>query len=147
MKLTIILAALLAVLLTSACSASYHRDKVRDTEGEAVTVGTVQREIRRGMAGGDVAAALGSPNIVSTDENGNEVWIWDKISTERVVSDSSSGIWLFGLFVGGSGGGAGSVGASGSAGASSTSQRTLTVIVKFDEKKLVRDVAYHTSRF
>ena len=99
------------------------------------------------MAGADVAAALGSPNIVSTDENGNEVWIWDKISTERVVSDSSSGIWLFGLFVGGSGGGAGSVGASGSAGASSTSQRTLTVIVKFDEKKLVRDVAYHTSRF
>ena len=147
MKLTIILTALLAVLLTSGCSATYHRDKVRDTEGEAVTVGTVQREIRRGMAGGDVAAALGSPNIVSTDENGNEVWIWDKISTERVVSDSSSGIWLFGLFVGGSGGGAGSVGASGSAGASSTSQRTLTVIVKFDEKKLVRDVAYHTSRF
>jgi hypothetical protein len=120
---------------------------VRDTEGEAVTVGTVQREIRRGMAGGDVAAALGSPNIVSTDENGNEVWIWDKISTERVVSDSSSGIWLFGLFVGGSGGGAGSVGASGSAGASSTTQRTLTVIVKFDENKKVRDVAYHTSRF
>ena len=43
--------------------------------------------------------------------------------------------------------GAGSVGASGSAGARSTSQRTLTVIVKFDEEKKVRDVAYHTSRF
>ena len=137
----------LAALFAGACSASYHREKTRDTEGEALTVGTVQKEIRRGMSGADVAAALGSPNIVSTDENGNEVWIWDKISTERVYSDSSSGLWLFGLYVGGSGGGAGGVGGSASSGAASTSQRTLTVIVKFDEQKKVRDVAYHTTRF
>jgi hypothetical protein len=28
-----------------------------------------------------------------------------------------------------------------------TSQRTLTVIIKFDEHDRVRDFAYHTSRF
>ena len=36
---------------------------------------------------------------------------------------------------------------SGKSEASSTSQRTLTVIIKFDEEKKVRDFAYHTSRF
>ena len=35
----------------------------------------------------------------------------------------------------------------GSAGAASTSQKTLTVIIKFDNDKRVRDFAYHTSRF
>ena len=29
----------------------------------------------------------------------------------------------------------------------SSSQKTLTVIIKFDEDGLVRDYAYHTSRF
>ena len=147
MRSVIILAALAAVVLTGACSARHHRADVRDDEGERVTVGTVQREIRRGMSGGEVASALGSPNIVSTDENGNEVWIWDRIATEHVHSSSSSGIWIFGLIFGGSGGGAGGASAAGAAGASSTSQRTLTIIVKFDEQKKVRDVAYHTSRF
>ena len=39
----------------------------------------------------------------------------------------------------------GSVGRS--TGAASTSQRTLTVIIKFDGAKKVRDFAYHTSSF
>jgi len=100
-----------------------------------LTAGTVQREIRRGMSGGEVAAALGSPNIVTTDENGREVWVYDRMATERVESASAGGVWL--LFLGG---GAGSS-------SSSSSQRTLTVIIKFDDKKRVRDFAYHSSRF
>ena len=39
------------------------------------------------------------------------------------------------------------LGASQSAAATSKSQRTLTVIVKFDENSKVRDFAYHSSRF
>jgi hypothetical protein len=95
------------------------------------------------MSGAEVIEALGSPNIVSTDENGWEVWVYDKISTEVAYSRSSGGI--IGLLVGGSGGGLG--GASTDSGASSKSQRTLTVIIKFDGDKKVRDFAYHTSRF
>jgi len=33
------------------------------------------------------------------------------------------------------------------AGGASKSQRTLTIIIKFDEDEKVRDFAYHTSRF
>ena len=37
-------------------------------ESNNLTVGTVQKEIKNGMSGAEVASALGSPNIVSTDD-------------------------------------------------------------------------------
>jgi outer membrane protein assembly factor BamE (lipoprotein component of BamABCDE complex) len=103
----------------------------------------VQREIRVGMSGAQVAEVLGSPNIVTTDENGREVWVYDRISTESVYSSSSA--LILGILTGGSGGGGGAAGQS--AGASSTTQKSLTVIVKFDEQKKVRDFAYRSSSF
>ena len=56
---------------------------------------------------------------------------------------------MLGLVVGTTGSaGAGGVGlVSQSAGASSRSQRTLTVVIKFDGDRRVRDFAYHTARF
>jgi len=53
------------------------------------------------------------------------------------------------LILGGGGGvgGLGGMGVSGGAGASSTSQRTLTVIIKFGTDNRVRDFAYHQSKF
>jgi outer membrane protein assembly factor BamE (lipoprotein component of BamABCDE complex) len=127
-------------------SASEHRADVANPTADRVTVGTVQKEIRVGMSGAEVAQVLGSPNIVSTDELRREVWIYDKFSTDVVYSTSSGGVAA--LIFGGGGvvGGAGS-NAGRSTGAASTSQKTLTVIIKFDEAKKVRDFAYHTSSF
>jgi outer membrane protein assembly factor BamE (lipoprotein component of BamABCDE complex) len=127
-------------------SAAEHRAAVQDT-GDKMTVGTVQKEVRVGMSGAEVAAVLGAPNIVSTDEERREVWIYDKISTEVAYSTSSGGISA--LIFGGSGSVAGgaSGGVSQGTGASSRTQKTLTVIIKFDEQKKVRDFAYHSSTF
>ena len=139
---------LLATLLLLGCqSAAVHRADVQDDTTDRMTVGKVQKEIRVGMSGAAVAQALGSPNIVSTDEERREVWIYDKVATDRVYSSSSGGVNSLILGFGASAGGG--VGASGgsSAGASSTSQRTLTVIIKFDKAGSVRDFAYHTSKF
>lgn len=136
-----------AYLLSGCTSAAQHREAVRDASGERVTVGKVQREIRVGMSGAEVAQVLGSPNIVSTDDQRREVWIYDKISTETAYSTSSGGVSALILGWGGSVAGGLSPGYNQGAGASSKSQRTLTVIVKFDENKQVRDFAYHTSRF
>jgi len=118
------------------CAAQRHAENTQaGLQGDRLTVGTVQREIRKGMSGAQVIEALGSPNIVSTDEQGREVWVYDKIATDTVYSEASGGGAL--ILVWGQG----------SAGASSTSQRTLTVIIKFDHEKKVRDFAYHASRF
>lgn len=140
--------AVAAVLATSGCmSAAQHKADVADPAGERLTVGTVQKEVRVGMSGAEVAAVLGSPNIVSTDEERREVWIYDKISTDVAYSTSSGGLSALVLGAGSSVGGGVGGNAGRSAGAASSSQKTLTVIIKFDNEKKVRDFAYHTSRF
>ena len=147
--------AAVTILLLSALagcqSAAEHRRDVEDTSGRQMTVGNVQREIRIGMSGAEVAQVLGSPNVVTTDERRREVWIYDKISTTSAHSEDSGGISALilggGIIRNGFVAGAGQSQYSASAGATSTSQKTLTVIIKFDERGAVRDFAYHTSRF
>lgn len=98
---------------------------------DRLTVGKVQREIKIGMTNADVVQALGSPNIVTTDEQRRESWVYDKVSTNVSFSGSGEGVQSEGR----------------GAGAASRNQKTLTIIIKFDENKKVRDFAYHTSTF
>ncbi len=136
--------AILATVVTAGCSATHHAADVRAAdEADRITVGTVQKEVHIGMSAANVASVLGSPNIVTSDDQRQETWIYDKISSEVTYSRSNG--TLVGLLFGGSGGGAG-VGTT-SAGATATSQRTLTVIIKFNGDNRVRDFSYHTSRF
>jgi outer membrane protein assembly factor BamE (lipoprotein component of BamABCDE complex) len=125
------------VLITGCQSASYHANQTQMAADGAdrLTVGKVQKEIRNGMSSADVVAALGSPNIVTTDEQRRESWVYDKIATTATSSRSEGGIFLL---LGG---------VSGGSGAATTTQRTLTVIIKFDESQKVRDFAYHSSSF
>jgi len=148
MKTLTLITLLVSLGALSGCmSASQHRDEVRDDSTDKLTVGIVQKEIRVGMSGADVAGILGSPNIVSTDTERREVWIYDRIATEYAYSSSGGGVNSFILGFGsdvllGGGGGYNK-----NAGAASKSQRTLTIIIKFDEASLVRDFAYHSSSF
>lgn len=134
------------IFITGCTTAAKHRDSVANSETDKLTVGVVQKEIREGMSGADVASVLGSPNIVTSDKNNNETWIYDKISTEYVFSNSSGGVGS--LIIGiGSAVGAGVGGSYGSSsGASSTSQKTLTIIIKFVEGK-VSEYSYRSSSF
>ncbi|MBF0096454.1 MAG: hypothetical protein HQM04_04490 [Magnetococcales bacterium] len=139
---------LISSLLSGCQTAAQHAKDVQDAQGgDHMTVGKVQREIRVGMSSADVIQVLGSPNIVSTDDQRREVWVYDKISTEKVYSNSSGGINALVLGLGSSLAGGGGGGASSSTGASGTSQRTITVVIKFDKQQKVSDFSYHTSRF
>jgi outer membrane protein assembly factor BamE (lipoprotein component of BamABCDE complex) len=134
---------LVTAVLTASCSATHHAGDVRTADDvDRITVGTVQKEIRIGMPAATVASVLGSPNIVSGDQN-QEVWIYDKISSDVTYSRSSGTV--VGLIFGNAAAGAG-IGTS-SAGSKTTSQRTLTVIIKFDGDNNVIDFSYHSSRF
>jgi outer membrane protein assembly factor BamE (lipoprotein component of BamABCDE complex) len=135
------------VLLTGCMTAPQHHAAVTDDSSDRLTVGRVQKEIRVGMSGAEVAAVLGTPNIVTTDEQRREVWIYDRIATETVFSTSSGGISSLFLAFGSSGGAAVAPSGYQTSGARSASQRTLTVIIKYDQDKKVRDFAYHNSRF
>jgi outer membrane protein assembly factor BamE (lipoprotein component of BamABCDE complex) len=143
---------LFAFLLMSGCmTAAQHQRTLHSTQEREMTVGIVQKEIRVGMSQADVATALGSPNIVTRDSEGKETWIYDKIATEASYSRDSGGI----------GGGAGAGGVAGTtlilglfsgsysreAGAAATTQKTLTVIIKFDKNNKVESFSYHASKF
>ena len=82
-------------------TAAQHRAMIYDSESDRLTLGTVQRKVKIGMPASNVAAALGSPNIVTTDELRREVWIYDKIATDRAYSTSEGGIAT--LILGGGG--------------------------------------------
>jgi len=127
---------LLGVVFLAGCaSAARHRKLTQDDSGDRITVGKVQREIKVGMSSAQVAEILGSPNIVSTDEERREVWVYDKVATDVSYSSSEAGASLI-LF-----------GGMGSSGAASSTQRTLTIIIKFDKESKVRDFSYHSSKF
>jgi len=137
--------------LTGCMSAHQHYQQTHGAQERQMTVGIVQKEIKKGMSAADVAEVLGSPNIVTTDSEGREVWIYDKVSTDVTYSADTGGggvLLLIGAAAGDAlGGGLGSGSYSRSAGAQSKTQRTLTVVIKYDEQKKVRDFAYHSSQF
>ena len=147
-----------AVVLTGCAqhqSAAEHQRSLGSAHEREMTVGIVQREIREGMAQAEVAEALGSPNIVTKDSAGDETWIYDKIATEASYSSSkrsdsigggvgAGGITGSALILGGVGG---VRRGSSAAGASSITQKTLTVVIKFDKQGLVKSFSYHASKF
>jgi hypothetical protein len=115
-----------------------------------MTVGTVQKEIRLGMSSVDVAEALGSPNQVRYQE-GKEVWIYDKIATEASYRNTESGVGA-GVAAAGVPGNVlvlGNVNAArgSSRGESATTQRTLTVIIRYGQDDRVESFSYHSSSF
>lgn len=118
---------------------------------QQMTLGLVQRDIKVGTSQADVAQILGSPNIVTQDADGKETWIYDKVSS--ITSYGSSG---FGVNVGGFGGGFGwngigggmsNVGYNKNGGTVQSNQKTLTVVLKFDNNHNVSSFSYHMSSF
>lgn len=79
----------------------------------------------------EILEVFGAPNIVTKNKSGNEVWTYDKMSVETGTSD------VYGTII--VAGGAGS--------RTSTSTRTFTLMIEFDEKGVVKDYSYRSSAF
>ena len=132
----IIAISLTGVLLTACKSAQELRQDVTAGESPSTfTLGKVQSSIHEGMSQEQVLSSLGSPNIVTNDDHGVETWVYDKVSTEGARAASGGGGTLI-LF-----------GSSSKASAYEATQKTLTVMIKFDNRKHVQTVNYHQSKF
>lgn len=125
--------AFLLVVGLSGCNAHKFYDEAY-AEDRKMTLGTAQKEIQKGMSQDEVAIVLGSPNIVTQDKSGKEAWIYDKIAAQ-VRTSGTSGLLLFCQT------GADYVRRS------DISQQTLTIVIKFDDCKLVDTTSYHSSKF
>lgn len=131
----VLCAALLAAMAVGCTSAAEHQQSLGSTAEREMTLGVVQKEIRAGLTQDEVATALGSPNIVTRDPEGNETWIYDKIASEASYSRSDA----YGTIL--------VLGGGQAAGAASTTQRTLTVVIRFGADQRVASFSYHASRF
>ena len=147
----------LCAILVGCMTAAQHAQQLSSTNERALTLGLVQKHVKVGVSQADVATALGSPNIVTGDNQQHETWIYDKIASEASFSEDAgavaanlSGNQPVGYATEGSHGPiSGSINGSysKSAGAASITQRTLTVVIKFNPDHTVESVAYNSTRF
>lgn len=113
----------------------------------AFTLGLVQRELHTGLSQADLILRLGSPSILTRDGSGREAWVYDRVFSETEAK--SAGIGVGGLGSGGGDSFAGLFGlnAGGRSARTRSSQRTLTVVVRFSAEGTVESFAWHDSRF
>ena len=103
----------------------------RQVETEKITLGSVQSRLHEGSSSAEVIAALGSPNIVATNQDKTETWVYDKTFTETEISASGINLPF-----------SGSV-----SGARAKSSRTLIVTIKFNKAKTVETIQYRQTSY
>lgn len=97
-----------------------------------LTPGMAKTKIIKGQTTqNEILEVFGAPNIVTKNKSGNEVWTYDKASVETGTSDVYGTIII-----------AGGVGSR-----TSTSARTFTLMIEFDEMGIVKDYSYRSSAF
>ena len=102
-------------------------------EPQKLAVDAVQHEIKAGLDQAAVLEALGPATRISADSQHGEVWTYENIASDRVDTEKSVGGGLI-VFSGPRG-----------ADMNSASERTLTIVIYYDEAKKVREVAYNYS--
>ncbi len=96
-----------------------------------LTLGKIQQSVKTGVSKEKILEDLGSPNMVTGSSADQETWIYDKVSTTtqsdaKVESGTVVGGAILGLF------GIGGKASNTTAGSTTTtSQKTLTLIIKF----------------
>jgi hypothetical protein len=125
--------------ITIICSLLFIGCAANNQNEKRLTLGTVQAHVVQGQNQAEILKTLGSPNIITKDSEGREVWTYDRISKE---SSSKGGVGFL-LFnpVTWFGGGATSYRKS------SSSSKSLTVIITFDDNKNVLDFTYQSLEF
>jgi outer membrane protein assembly factor BamE (lipoprotein component of BamABCDE complex) len=120
-----------SLILFSCAANNYSEDRL--------TLGTVQSHVSKGQNQTEILKKIGSPNIITKDAQGNEVWTYDRISKEN-TSKSAVGFLLFNPATW-FGGGASSYDKS------TSTSKSLIVIITFDENKNVLDFSYQSVKF
>lgn len=112
-----------AVFILSACQAPLAVIPERLIETKKITLGDVQASVKVGVSKSQVVEKLGSPNIVSGNSTGGEIWVYDKFSTDAEYSNGFA------------------------SGVSSRSTRTMMVVIDFDNSGIATSVKYRQTSY
>lgn len=133
-----------ALLVASANGAAEAAEKAEEKQ---FTLGLVQLQLRAGMSQTELAAAIGSPNLITRSGDGREAWIYDKVASETTHDGWRLGGGGLGSVTGGSAAFLGLPFGSREKSKTRTSQRTLTVVIRFTAAGVVESFSYHASQF
>jgi outer membrane protein assembly factor BamE (lipoprotein component of BamABCDE complex) len=147
LRITGVLALAAIACASGAPAAGEERADRTGAGGTAFTLGRVQRELRPGLSQAEVVERLGSPNILTRDAAGREAWVYDRVSSEVEVSSAGLGIGGAGTGAGGSFAGVVGVHAGKHSEKRRSSQRALTVVIRFSAAGAVESFSWHDSRF
>ncbi|MDR1401487.1 MAG: hypothetical protein LBI81_00830 [Puniceicoccales bacterium] len=123
------------VFFISGCETEQPHNYTYASPPDQVTIGTVQRFVKKGMYSYEVIEALGSPNMVTKNAEGCETWVYDKIHSEYETRASDGGLNLI-IF-----------GTHSARRTGSSEERTLTIVIHFDLDARVSDFSYRTTSF
>lgn len=127
MKRLIVLLTVVLTVFFAGCSNA----KVTEQKSN-LTSGMVKKEVEKGITNqNDIMQIFGSPNMVTKNKSGNEVWSYNKMSTD---SSQKGGKWNL-LLVGGN------------SAVNSSSTSTFDFIITFDENDIVKDYSMISSRY
>lgn len=118
----------------------------------ALSYGTVTSAVVKGKTTQmDLIQWFGGPNISTVDSDGVETWLYERSVSQTDVASKSQN-WQAAANLGisfgqGQGGASAGGGQSGSASSTASSFRSLTVIVKFNPDKTVKDYSVRSSQF
>ena len=119
LNLIIILIALVAILRC----ASYPKE-MQPVQKSNLTAGTVKKEIVKGKTTqAEVIQLFGSPNLMTMDGDGNEVWNYNKMSYTTTEGYDGGTLIFWG----------------GSRTMRSTTTQSFDLIIVFDKKNIVKD--------
>ena len=129
-KITALLLASICVALSQyGCQSSSPNNSYGN---EGITHGDVQLHLRKGTTTkSQVLEAFGSPNITTRDSNGREVWTYQRHNVSAESTSSYGTLLLVGA----------------SSGSASQSSKTMTLIIKFNNKDIVVDYDSRYSNF
>lgn len=115
------------LLVFTSCASEQKEEK-----NQTLTAGQVKKKIKKGQTNQvEVTQALGSPNLVSKNSSGDEVWTYS-----RQTSDSKSGSSFGGFIFFGS-----------NKQQATTSTSTFDLIITFDDKDVVKDYSVVQSQY
>ncbi len=97
-----------------------------------LTTGVIKTKIKKGISSqAEILSLIGSPNIITKNKEGEEVWTYSRQSFNSRSGVFGGGLILFG----------------GSKAFSSSSSGSFDLIITFDDKSIVKDYSLVSSQF
>lgn len=134
MSNTRMISTVLVILIATGCAQA--PTKPVTTRNSELTHGNVQLNLKVGeTTQAQVLEVFGAPNITTIDGSGQEVWSYQRAATVSQAT-STSGFWTILL-----------AGQSQESSGLEQTQRTMTLIIKFNSQKVVSDFRSRASEF